>query len=118
MVHSAPKQAGKVIRDDRLMPPKQPDELSSADAIRIVRAIATQTKNIVLIEYAKMRAAQRNIPRRQIELCVQKGTIIEGPFLNARGNWQMNLFRHAAGEEITCVVAIEWATRVLVINTF
>jgi hypothetical protein len=29
----------------------------------------------------------------------------------------MNLFRHAAGEELTCVVAIEWATKVLVINT-
>ena len=100
------------------MPPKQPDKLLAADAIKIVRAIATQTNNIVLIDYAKKRAAQRKISRRQIELCVQKGTIIEGPFLNPKGNWQMNLFRHAAGEEVTCVVAIEWATRILVINTF
>jgi hypothetical protein len=30
----------------------------------------------------------------------------------------MNLYRHAAGEEITCVVAIEWATNVVVITAF
>jgi hypothetical protein len=38
--------------------------------------------------------------------------------MNQHGQWQMNLFRHAAGEEITCVVAIDWATRLLVITTF
>jgi hypothetical protein len=27
--------------------------------------------------------------------------------LNMLGNWQVNLYRHAAGEEITCVVAID-----------
>jgi hypothetical protein len=29
----------------------------------------------------------------------------------------MNFYRHAAGEEVTCVVAIEWATKLLIINT-
>ena len=32
--------------------------------------------------------------------------------------WQVTLYRHAAGEEVTCVVAIEWATRLIVITTF
>jgi hypothetical protein len=80
--------------------------------------LAAETDNIVVIPYGKAKAKTRRITRRQIELCVQKGTPTEGPFLNRYGNWQMNLYRHAAGEEITCVVAIEWATRVLVINAF
>ena len=42
----------------------------------------------------------------------------EGPFINQLGHWQLNLSRRAAGEEITCVVAIELATRLLVITTF
>ena len=42
----------------------------------------------------------------------------EGPFLNAKGQWQVTLYRHAAGEEVTCLVAIEWATRLIVITTF
>jgi len=34
------------------------------------------------------------------------------------GNWQVNLTGRAAGNEITCVVAIEWAGRVIVITVF
>ena len=80
--------------------------------------IAADSNNIVIIEHATKRRKQRSITRQQIERCVQMGTITEGPFINARGNWQMNLTRHAAGEEITCSVAIEWATRVIVITAF
>jgi hypothetical protein len=61
---------------------------------------------------------RRRITRRQIELCLQKGTIVEGPSMNAHGNWQVNVLRHAAGEELTCTVAIEWATQLLVITVF
>jgi len=96
----------------------QPDQLSAPEALRVVRMIAADTDNIVVIGYGKQRAQQRRKTRRQMELCVQKGTITEGPFLNGHGNWQMNFYRHAAGEELTCVVAIEWATKVLIINTF
>ena len=114
-----PKPLAEIVRiDERMLPPEQPDRLSGADAIRIVKMIAAQTGNIFLIPYARKRATQRRINRRQIELCVQRGILTEGPFLNLHGNWQMNLSRNAAGEELTCVVAIEWASRLLVINAF
>lgn len=96
----------------------QPDTLSVPEALRVVHMIAADTDNIVVIGYGQRRAQQRRKTRRQMELCVQKGAISEGPFINGHGNWQMNFYRHAAGEELTCVVAIEWATKVLVINTF
>lgn len=95
-----------------------PDHLSAPVALKVIREIASDSDRIVIIPYGKMRSRQRKITRRQIELCVQKGTITEGPFLNSHGLWQVNLYRHAAGEELTCVVAIEWATKVLVINAF
>lgn len=111
--------SGEVVRPDKLaISATQPDKLSRAEAERIIRLIAAVTDNIVVIPYGRRRAQQRRITRRQIELCVQRGTVTEGPFLNRYGNWQVNLYRHAAGEEVTCVVVIEWATRVLVINTF
>jgi hypothetical protein len=113
------RPSGEVIRPEKLtIPTTQPDKLSPAEALRVVRLIAAVTDNIVVIPYGRRRAQQRRVTRRQIELCVQRGTITEGPFLNQHGNWQLNIYRHAAGEELTCVVAIEWATRVLVINTF
>jgi hypothetical protein len=109
----------KIVKfDQRAFPVDQPDELTAADALRIVRILSADTSNIVVIRYGRRRARQRAITHHQIELCVQRGTITEGPFLNQRRNWQMNLYRHAAGEEITCVVVIDWVKRVLVLNTF
>lgn len=84
----------------------------------MIRKLAEDSNNIIVISHGKKRARQRQVSRPQIEMCVRKGTITEGPFLNQHGNWQVNLFRHAAGEELTCVVAIEWAAKVLVISTF
>lgn len=95
-----------------------PLELSEGDALGMVRELASDTDRIVLLPHAIQRCKQRKITRRQVELCCLKGTISEGPFLNAHGHWQINLYRHMAGEEITCVVAIDWATRLLVITTF
>lgn len=113
------KPPGQVVPFvQRLIDGPQPASLKEADALKIVRMIAADTDNIVVIPYGKKKSKKRKISRRQIELCVQKGTLSEGPFVNSHGHWQMNFFRHAAGEQVTCVVAIEWATKVLVINAF
>ena len=95
-----------------------PFELSAHDALELIRELAEDTHNIVVTKHARERQKQRHITRRQIELCVQRGTIAEGPFLNDRGDWQVNLYRHAAGEEMTCVVAIDWATKLIIITVF
>ena len=49
--------------------------------------------------------------QRQIELCVQKGVIREGPFLARELAGKPD--RMAAGEELTCVVAINWVAGLL-----
>lgn len=95
-----------------------PLELSAPAALKLIRKIAADSNNIVVIPYGKKKAKSRKITRPQIEQCVRKGTITEGPFLNQHGQWQVNLYRHAAGEQITCVVAIDWPSRVLVVNAF
>jgi hypothetical protein len=111
--------SAKVVQLRHPFPSKeQPARLNDTDALKIVRMIATDSNNIVVIRHGKLRSQQRSITRPQIERCVQKGMITEGPFVNQHGSWQMNLSRHTAGEQITCVVVIEWATRVLVITAF
>ena len=99
-----------------------PKSLSKPAALKKIREIAADTSRIVVIPYAEKRIRDRQhqqITRRQIDLCCQKGSIQEGPFLNQHGHWQVNLFRMAAGEELTCVVAINWPAGLLeVINAF
>jgi hypothetical protein len=95
-----------------------PLTLTTTAALRMVRQLAANSGQIVILSHCQQRMVRRHITRRQIELCLQKGNIVEGPSMNARGNWQVNVFRHAAGEEMTCTVAIEWATRLLIVTVF
>jgi hypothetical protein len=95
-----------------------PLHMTPQRALEMIREIAGDSDNIVIISHAKKRGKQRRITRPQTEACVRKGMIIEGPFLNAHHNWQVTLYRHAAGEEMTCVVAIDWPSKLIVITVY
>lgn len=95
-----------------------PLRLTAAHALKVVRELAADTNNIVIVGHARRRGKQRRINRRQVELCCQMGTICEGPFVNAKGHWQVNLYRHAAGEEMECVVVIDWGRGLIVVTVF
>jgi len=86
--------------------------------LREIRRIAEDSSNIVLVSHGRKRSKQRRISRPQIECCIRKGHIEEGPFLNMHGNWQVAMCRRAAGEEIHCVIAVDLPSRVLVITTY
>lgn len=95
-----------------------PFKLSEPNARKMIAELSVDTEKIVIVPHGKTQAARRKITRRQIELCVQKGIITEGPFLNNFGNWQVTIQRTAAGEQITCVVAIDWPNQLIVITTY
>lgn len=94
---------------------KKPNStIEPVPTLQEIRAIAATTLNIKThLPGPSRKAKARNITRRQIELCCQKGTIEEGPFRNERGDWQVTLYRHAAGEELRCVVVIKDGTLII-----
>lgn len=96
----------------------EPFRMSKPRALEMIRELAADSDNIVLITHAKKRIKQRSITRPQIETCVRRGFISEGPFLNDHGHWQVTLSCYAAGEELTVVVAIDWPSQLIVITTF
>ncbi|ANN59636.1 hypothetical protein A9174_24915 [Mesorhizobium loti NZP2037] len=95
-----------------------PLTLTAPLALKMIKLLAADTNNIVIVAHARKRGRQRRISRRQVELCVQRGSICEGPIMNAKGHWQVNMYRHAAGEEMECVVAIDWGKSLIVITVF
>lgn len=95
-----------------------PLKMSRPVALAHIHDLAADSGRIVVIRHGRDRQKERHITRRQIEECVRKGYIAEGPFLNEHGNWQVTMASYGAGEELACVVAIEWATRLLIITTF
>lgn len=104
--------------NDRCMAEPIEFKMSPARARQMIHELAADSDRIVIIHHAETRGRQRLITRRQMELCVQKGVIIEGPFLNDHGNWQVTVQRRAAGEEVTCVVAIDWPSQLIVITAY
>jgi hypothetical protein len=81
------RPAPVVMLSSAAIPAQQPSKLSAPEALRVVRLLAADTANIVVHPHGRK---HWKITRRQIELCVQKGIISEGPFVNQHGNWQLN----------------------------
>jgi hypothetical protein len=95
-----------------------PDKLSRPEALVAIREIGRDATRIVLLPHARERADERGVVTRQIVDCVRLGVIEEGPFLNARGNWQVTLRRRSAADQLACVVAIDWRTHLLVVTVY
>jgi hypothetical protein len=98
-------------------PDQQPDKLSRADAIRLVRELAADSTNVALTKHCRDESMpKRGITMRQVLDCLRKGVIVEGPAIDIHGNWKMDICRQADG--LTCAVAIEWRARLIIITTF
>jgi hypothetical protein len=95
-----------------------PQRLSAIAAVQVVRLLARNSGNIVVIKHARRRLAERKVTRIQVERCLRNGTISEGPFMNLKGHWQLNLTHRTAGDEVTCVVSIEWKRKLIVVTVF
>jgi hypothetical protein len=61
---------------------------------------------------------ERRISPSQIEMCLLKGTVQDDPYLNKYGNWQGEVYRHMAGQELTVVAALEWEQQVIVVTAY
>ena len=98
------------------MESRQPDDLNAVAALAMVRRIAQDSSRVILVAHALSRQRKRHVTRKQIEVCLQKGVIEEGPFLNSHGNWQVTMRRNVAGDSVACVVAIDWPDKIIVIT--
>jgi hypothetical protein len=79
-----------------------------------VRALAANSANVFIVVHARKRMAERGHTDGDVLQCLRRGIIDEGPFFNARNNWQATLRRTHAGQEIKVVAALE--ARVIVIT--
>lgn len=95
-----------------------PLTLTAQQARTIIRDIAQDSARVFVIPHAKRAGRTRKIAFKQIIDCLLKGTISEGPYIFVNGKWRCNVRRHAAGEEMTCVVEFDWPKRLLIVTVF
>ncbi|MBV5264485.1 DUF4258 domain-containing protein [Pinisolibacter aquiterrae] len=101
------------------MTDEQPDDLDAHEARRIVRDLATNSARVSVLPHAQKRKRQRRISFEDILRVLRGGTVTEGPYIAPKsGWWRFNVTGRSAGDEVTCVVEIEWKTKLLVVTVF
>lgn len=85
-------------------------------ALRLVRAAATDGRRVYFTGHAEARMRQRRITRRQVLACLGKGVIREGPGPDIKGNWSLRMERWVAGDKVTVALAIDALGDVIVVT--
>ena len=61
---------------------------------------------------------ERDITPLEVRECILRGTLQSMPVLTIKGDWKAEFFRHAAGQGLTVVVALQVETRVVVVTAY
>lgn len=92
---------------------------SPADMARHVNRLASESSgNVILTDHAKERMQERNVTFKHIITCLQKGRVIEGPYLDLKGCWKCTMVRAVSGLEITVVTAVDFENKLIVVTTY
>lgn len=90
--------------------------MSDHDFMRLVHEIASDPSRIGITDHARKQMRVRNVLRKHIDVCLQKGSVSEAAHINLHGNWQATMWRRVAGLDVKVAVAVETKTRVVVIT--
>ncbi len=89
---------------------------SNHDFMRMVHEIACDRSRIKITTHAREQMKKRKILRKHVDVCLQKGRVVEPAHLNIHGNWQATMVRKVAGLSVKVAVAVETEERAIVIT--
>ena len=73
---------------------------------------------LALSEHVRLDHPERSIDLLEITQCIRLGTVLGDPYETPRGDWKAEFFRHAAGKNLTVVVALRRDTRAVVVTAY
>lgn len=82
-------------------------DLDRPAALRLLRETARDSGRVFVTQHASRRMRERGITLTQVLRCLRKGHIVEGPVRSLKGNWEMAVEVHTAGDVLTVVAALE-----------
>lgn len=80
--------------------------LSEPEALEIIRETAANSARVVYTKHAKERMSERSISRIQVDRCLKRGGIVEGPAPETTGDCGCLLKHYTAGDLVHVKVAI------------
>ena len=95
-----------------------PMRMNDANALKLLREIAQDSGNVILVDHARKRMRQRKVTTVQIIECLRRGVVSEPVALDIHGNWKLTVAHRVAGKDLNVAVAIDLPSRALVITVF
>lgn len=97
-------------------------DLTAPTALTIIRKLAANSGNVFLIQHAKKSMKKRHITRAQIDQCLLKGQITEGPYRDVgSGNWRVRMEHYVYGQCVRVIAELftnDLGEKILIITTF
>lgn len=81
--------------------------LTDKDAQEFLKKCAKEQHLVFLSRHARERMAQRNITRKQIMICLEKGRVTESPYRDVKGDWRCAMEHYTSGIVVNVAVAIK-----------
>lgn len=83
--------------------------MNPATARKLIRERASSSARIVIVDHAKQQMRRRRVDLFQVQRCLLKGEITEGPYVpiaSRTGDWRCNVDAVVAGELLRVVVEL------------
>lgn len=97
-------------------------DLTGPTALAIIRKLAADSANVFLLDHCKSSMKKRHITRVQINQCLLKGRITEGPYRDiGSGNWRTRMEHFSDGQCIRVIAELfmnDLGEKILIITTF
>lgn len=97
-------------------------DLTAPKALKIIRELAANSENVFLIQHSKKSMKKRHITRAQIDQCLLKGQITEGPYRDVgSGNWRVRMEHYSYGQCVRVIAELftnDQGEKILIITTF
>lgn len=94
--------------------------MNPGTARKLIRERASSSAGVLFVDHAWEQMRHRGVAVLQVQRCLMRGEITEGPYLpiaSRTGNWRCNVEANVSGDSLRVVVEIpEDATAVLVIT--
>lgn len=99
-----------------------PLNLTAPKALVIIKELAVNSENVFLVDHAKKSMKKRHITRAQIDQCLLKGKITEGPYRDiGSGNWRVKMEHYSSGQCVRVVAELftnDLGEKIIIITTF
>ena len=81
--------------------------LNDATALKMVKELAKDSSNVVMVHHANIRKDQRQVSDLEILKCLRNGRVVESVHRTTHGNWKLTIGHYLMQRNIRVAVALD-----------